>query len=273
VSAALLLSGASRTGRAAPPAWQLEERKQAMSRNLKALCLGLFAALAFSAFAASAAQAEKADFAAGEYPAEIHWTQDPDEPVQKFQSPVGTLTCEEVTGTATLAEQSQTLTGKELTGKPIEYRKCHFSALKIPVTIDMNGCHFTFNAGTITVAGTSSGSVKIENCQEGKGITTTIFNNADHKEEHRTCTMHVLEQTISPVTYHNKQTVGKKEEVTIKTEAAKVKVTTTHSEVGTLCSAATHEFEFELTGRLTASAVNENTLESIDFTIRGTPGT
>jgi hypothetical protein len=244
-----------------------------MKRNLKALCLGLFAVFAFSAFAASAAQAEKADFAAGEYPAEVKTVQDPDEPVQKFVTPIGTLTCEEVEGTATLGEENQILTGTELTKKPIEYRKCHATALKIPTTVDVNGCHFTFNAGETTAPGTSKGSVKIENCVENKGITITIFNNADHKEEHRICTMHVSEQTVSPVTYHNKQTVGKKEEVTAKVEAAKVKTITTHSAIGTLCEKATHEFEAEYTGKLTASAINEISLEPINFTITGTPGT
>jgi hypothetical protein len=223
-----------------------------MSRNLKALCLGPFAAFALSAIAAMGAEA---DFKAGAANTVIHAVQDPDEPVQRLQTPIGTTTCEEVSGTAALAAQSP-----ELTGEGIEFQKCHMTALKIPVTIDMNGCHFKFTAGTTTPGGPgfSSGSVHIEGCEEAKGITITVFNSmTEHNEAHRTCVMHWPEQTISPTIYQNRQTAGKKEEITIEANKAKVKTTTTQSTVGTLCSGATHEFEAEYTGRLTASGTVE----------------
>jgi hypothetical protein len=221
---------------------------QSMKRNLKALCLGLFAAFALSAFAANSAMGAAADFKAGALNTVIHAVQDPDEPVQRFVTPIGTLTCEEVSGTATLAAQSP-----ELTGKEIKYSKCHATALKIPVTVDVNGCHYKFTAGTAN-AGGSVGSVHIENCLEGKGITITIFDSATiHTEPHNICTMHVAEQTVSPVNYFNRTTAGKNEEVTIEAKAAKVKTTTTHSENGSICTGATHEFEAEYTGRITAS--------------------
>jgi hypothetical protein len=238
---------------------QFEERKQAMYRNFKTLCLGLFAAFAVSALVASAAQAASADFKSGAANAFVHIAQDPDEPFQKFSTPVGTLTCEEVTDTGNLAAQSA-----ELTSESISYQKCHLTALKFPVTVDTNGCHLKFTAGATGGPGFSEGSLHIENCVEAKGITITVFNNADHKEEHRICTMHMFEQTVSPVNYYNRHTSGKREEVTIEANAVKIKASTTHSEISTLCSGITHEFEAQYTGRMTASTTVCGT--PVDFT-------
>ena len=212
-----------------------------MIRNLKAMGLALVAVFALSAVGASAAQAASADFSAAEYSANVTGSGG----LQVFQTSFGKLTCAEVTGTATLGAQ-----GGSLTGENIAYGGCHATILKIPTTVDMNGCHYTFTAGTITAAGTSEGSVHIQGCNATGHITITVGTGG------ATCTIDVSEQTISPVTYHN--TAGGT--VDVRTNETPVQQVSTG---GSACAGG--ESTSKYTGEIASTATHNGKADSLSI--------
>ncbi len=169
-----------------------------MRGNLKALGLALLAAFAMSAVMASAAQATPAQFTADAYPAvgtgkEVAGT------VNKLESTAGTsISCGNVIYEATQGEAST-----ELTVTP-HYTSCETNS-GIGVTVDLNGCHYKFTAGTKAAHG-STGSVHII-CPTGTEITVTAAG----------CTIHVPPQTLNGVTYTNEVNGDVKVDVNINT--------------------------------------------------------
>jgi hypothetical protein len=242
-----------------------------MIRNLKALGLALVAVFAMSAMAASAAQAEEADFFTGDTPGTFrageidavgHGT-------QLFETKFGTLSCEEVRGTATLAEESGTLTGEN-----IEYTDCDANGT-FPVGVDMNGCHYTFDAGTMTGDESATGSVIIEGCSSG-GITIYVYAFGTSTEEVHNetgtviCEIHVPGQTPTegPVSYENVEDPETgKDAVTVEAEEVKVHAEST---AGGIC-ANDVDTNAVYTGGFTATAEDHETFEPIDAAVTGTP--
>lgn len=206
-----------------------------MIRNLKALGLALVAVFAMSAMAASAAQAEDANFAADGYSATIDATGDND---QVFVSPVGTLNCthfdphEEVTDTSVHGTGSLTAESPTLTAEDITYTNCHALGGLFGVTVDMNECHYTFDAGTMVGAGTATGSVDITGCDDETGISITVFEFGDTKhEEPPICTIDVPEQTPSEGSIHYENVANG--DVTVTAEDV---VVDTHVTAGGICN-------------------------------------
>lgn len=225
-----------------------------MNSKIKALGLALIAVFAMSAMSASAAQAElDADFAATSYNAHITANAESN---QTFQTESGLLTCEEVTGTAVLEKESANLSAEDIT-----YSACFATALKFPVEVDENGCEFNFTAGTTTAANenTSDGSVHIEGC-EGGDLTITIFN---FSKTSVGCTIHVPEQEVDNITYHNIETGNGEHAVTIEAEDSPVTSELTEGEPK-LCT--THHEDAIYNGTIIAEATN-----GAGATITGTP--
>lgn len=138
-----------------------------MRGNLKALGLALLAAFAMSAVAASAAHGTTAKFTAAEYPAVATGAQEgqPTNSDNYFEATPNRKTeCHVATYEATLAAAST-----ELTVTP-HYTQCSSSILD--VTVDLNGCHFTFKTGAIHSTTEVTGTATV-NCAEGKEITIT----------------------------------------------------------------------------------------------------
>jgi hypothetical protein len=207
-----------------------------------------------------------ADFAASEYPAFIeaagHGT-------QKFETSIGTESCEEVTGSSTLSEQSGTMTGEN-----IAYGGCTASGI-FPMTIDMNGCNYVFDAGTTNESG-STGSVEIDCPEPSQGITIRIFafGSTSHETKDLLCEIHIPEQTPTSgsVTYENVEDEGN-EAITVELEDVKVHRTITGTEQtethpNYICEHET-DTNFVYNGGFTATAENEIG-ENIDTTIEGT---
>ena len=248
-----------------------------MIHNLKALGLALVAVLAMSAMAASAASANPADFAASSYPAHVVAN---GVGKQSFKTSEGTeLTCvgveaEEkppVTGTGILNEQSESLTVEAPEGKGTEmFHGCHATILKIPVTVHMNGCKFTFNAGklvsdesgtTAETGNTATGSVSIVGCEDKtKGITITVGENG------KTCHIDVPEQKqVSGSVHYTTITEGGVEHVQVNVKNVVVNIDTTG---GTACSGST---ESAVAATSTYNGIQEATAtEGKSLTIAGT---
>jgi hypothetical protein len=175
-----------------------------MIRNLKALGLALVAVLAMSAMAASAAQAnDPAHFGVGaEGPVSL--SSEATSEFQVFVTSTGKITCANTGG-----EGSTEGVTTEITMENFSFTGCHATALKLPITIDTNGCDFIFTAGTYTTGPEDAdGSVKIANCDSATGITVTIYTNSNHLEENRGCTIDVPEQEVGGITYTNKVNNG-----------------------------------------------------------------
>jgi len=143
-----------------------------MSRNLKALGLGLVAVFAMSAVMASAASAEGTfKFKSEGTPTKLSGKQHAGNDV--FTPHTGGVSCNE----ATYAGEQVGTEVSEVTVTPT-YSECKaFGLFNVPITT--NGCRYTLNAGTKTGT-TFAGSVSIA-CPAGKiieieapGCTTTV---------------------------------------------------------------------------------------------------
>jgi hypothetical protein len=167
-----------------------------MIRNLKALGLALVAVCAMSAFAASAAQATAGEFSWDSGTTKLDATNAGGDHILGMTA--GTVRCNTFTGNAAVAGTSApSVTGKEITyddsGGGADFCRGPFGT---EPKIEMNGCHYRFNAGE-TVAnapnGHSTGTVDIVNCTNAdKSITMNAFG----------CIIHVKEQNgLGPVTY------------------------------------------------------------------------
>ena len=248
-----------------------------MTRNLKALGLALVAVFAFSAMAASAASASPADFkiASGSGTASAEGTT-----TQEFVTDKGTkLTCVEaegkssVEGTATVGSEQQ----GSITTVTAAYNNCHATILKIPTTVDMNGCQFRFNAGrlvsdtagtTAASGNTATGSVDIVNCNEKTpGITITVG------AEGKTCHIDVPEQNGIESVHYTTTEAGGVEHVLGSLNKAVVKIDYTGGSIGaSVCPGATGESTTgtaEYTGS-TLTTAKDTGGEPTNFTIVGT---
>jgi hypothetical protein len=167
-----------------------------MIRNLKALGLALVAVCAMSAFAASAAQATPAEFSWDSGTTKLDAVNGGGDHV--FTLTAGTVKCNTVTGHAAVSGTS----APSVTGTEITYDDTGGAAdtcrgpLGSSALIEMNGCHYTFQAGTTVASapnGHSTGTVDIANC---KNADKSITVNAPG------CVVHIPEQTgLGPVTY------------------------------------------------------------------------
>jgi hypothetical protein len=180
-----------------------------MIRNFKALGLAVVAVLAMSAVVASAAQA--VEFKAGAYPAALTAKAESlaNGGSQKFVTTAGTVTCDTVTGTATLSGPASSILTTTITytdsALEAEGKKdtCTGPLGSQPV-IEMNGCQYRFNvAGTVDIV-----------CPESK---TIVVNGGG------LCTVKIGSQTgLSKVTYTT-ITEGGIEKVTISPAVTNIK--------------------------------------------------
>jgi hypothetical protein len=252
-----------------------------MKRNLKALGLALVATLALAAIAATGSSAEEgkaASFWAAEGATQIDATGDG---TQEFQTSIGNLQCHDPAGEDTSLHGTAKYTEetKSLTGENIEYTNCTAPGpfgTNFPATVHMNGCHFTFTAGTYTKEITtgsdgSDGSVHIE-CPDEKEITITIFKASSeppHPEADRRCTIHIPEQSPKgTVTFHN--TTGPHDTMAVTATADEVEVTETitDNEGGIVCTQHAHE-DAKYDGSFWAEATNADE-EYVDHTVTHT---
>jgi hypothetical protein len=153
-----------------------------MTRNLRALGLGLIAVFAMGAILASVAQAEKAAVATVEKsPATIEGTQ---EGANVFNRAGREVTC----GTATL--HGTVTNGSESAEVTPTYLNCHAIVLgtKLPATVTMNGCTFKF---TLTAdAGDTFTNTASLICPANKTIEIHVYaNETDHKNNIPKCTI------------------------------------------------------------------------------------
>lgn len=155
-----------------------------MARNLKALGLTLFAALAIGAMSASAATAEPFDFVSEIANPTI------------TGSPDGKLTWGFDLGKVGCLHVTEEGAGGEATESPHEiltptFAECTFAG--IPANIDVNGCSFEYNTGEIE-GGNFEGDMDIV-CAPGKSVEFTAAG----------CTITLLAQNgLKKVTFTNK---------------------------------------------------------------------
>lgn len=170
-----------------------------MTRNLKALGLSLVAVFAMSAMAASAAQATAGHLAWETGATLVTAHQEATGGSQLFKTTAGSVTCDTVTGDASLVgltnpSASIETTNITYTDSTKEADHCR-GPLGTSPEIAMNGCQYKFNAGE-TAAGktdTTVGTVDITGCTNAdKSITINAG----------ICTIHVKEQNVGPVYYH-----------------------------------------------------------------------
>jgi hypothetical protein len=144
-----------------------------MKRNLKALGLACVAALAISAVAAAGARAQNpaADFTCGEegegactITAEVH----PGESTLLFKTSIGSISCDELHGTAT-APHGEPFS--ELTVTNGEVGGCDFAGLA--ASVDFGDCHLTLHDGETIEEGVATSEVDISET-EGKECSITI---------------------------------------------------------------------------------------------------
>lgn len=160
-----------------------------MVRKLRALGLAVGALFAMSALVASAAQAETpAQFNATSYPSILTVEA---KATQTFTA--GTLpaiTCEKVSGEATVSEETSTITGVN-----VEYTECEADLFGgTAATVNFNGCDYVFHAGTMEGTSTSTGSADLV-CPEGKEVVINASG---------LCTVRIPGQTeLGPITFHN----------------------------------------------------------------------
>jgi hypothetical protein len=253
-------------GRVPASRWARNLGKEQAMRNLKVLCLALVAVLALSAMAASAAQAnEKADFWAANENSTIDAVADTTQEFTIEGWP--TITCTEVNGAGMLAKE-----GPELTANHIatSYKMCHTVAgFTFPVTVDMNGCHYLFTAGTYTKnetggAGLSDGTAHIQ-CGAGKEITITVMSLS---HETVRCTAHVKPQTAKGFVTFRNETTEKVMAITAVSHTNVEAVTTNGGVLG--CEKEVKDKEAKYRGSFWAKATNASNLY-IDGTVTGTP--
>lgn len=155
-----------------------------MIRNLKALGLALVAVVALSAFAASTASAGQLT---SDGPVTLDGTQTPiGNPTanNRLTAFGGNTLCPNATYTGhKVLTHAETTAGKthelipsgatKVTIKP-DYGSC--TALGFPATVDMNGCDYEFEIGTVTNHVASVNAYVV--CPEGKDITLRIYSGA-----------------------------------------------------------------------------------------------
>lgn len=237
-----------------------------MIRNLKALGLALVAVFAMSALAASAAQAVEATFSWPETTKHLTATADPTAPAQNFTITTGkfgfecnVVTGEQaVTGTGAASIGSTNLTFSH-TEKPADNCK---GPLNSNAPVKMNGCTFTFKAGTTlkeAPTGESEGTADVV-CPPEKEITIEAVG----------CITHVPAQTgLGPVFYRTVKT-GAKEEVTIEAKVAagigahNKAITSTHT--GFTCGTGT-SIDGAYTGKATIKGFEANKTTQSDITV------
>jgi hypothetical protein len=173
-----------------------------MTRNLKALGLAFLSILALGAVIASGAQAAEAKFDVSEGTVHAEATADPDEPTQFFEVTPGiSFTCDEVNATVDLPQNGgRTVTATNLTynDSALGGDKCTGPFGSEPA-IEVNGCDYTFHAGTTIKAGESTGTVDI-NCP---GESAIVANGGF------LCTAYVGSQEgLNHVIYRNASTSG-----------------------------------------------------------------
>jgi hypothetical protein len=126
-----------------------------MNTKLRMLGLGMLAAFAMSAVAASAAQG--AEFSAAAYPATTTVTQTTTWGVFGWD-----IYCK------TTHTHTKTTKAVSTINAEAELAECAANEV-VPVTIEMNGCEITYDAGETTAADEYSGSLGVS-CPEGKKI-------------------------------------------------------------------------------------------------------
>jgi hypothetical protein len=163
-----------------------------MNRYIKALGLSLVAVFAMSAVGASGAQAQTPVFTACETEGEkcnpvaatLDATSEENEDgVQKFSygTLLGTVTleCSHFEGTASLPEDSSTVTTTEIkysgTVEDTEADHCGSSSVLGNNTVDVstNGCQYTFHVDETIEENVSTGTVDVT-CDKGKEIEITV---------------------------------------------------------------------------------------------------
>lgn len=149
-------------------------------RNLKALGLGLVAALAMNSAIAATAAADL--FRAEQYPAQV--TGDQDGQIDQLTTTAGALTCEEIkyVGTFNAASTEATLTPS--------YGKCKMAGL--PSIVDVNGCSYKL---TQTTAGAEPTTSRVDIlCPAGQEITVTVNENGPPNTLTTKCIIHIPPQ-------------------------------------------------------------------------------
>jgi len=190
-----------------------------MIRKVKVMGLALVAVFAMTAVAASAASAAEAHFKWPSGTTKLTASQAATSGEQVFTTKFGTVKCQEVSGSATVTGTEATT----VTGENIRYNDTGKTTCRAPfgttATIEMNGCHYQFNAGTlVTGKEESNGSVTLKGCNATGHITINATG----------CVITVAqEQILSPVTYRASGGV-----VTIVPSVSNI----TYSASGILCS-------------------------------------
>jgi hypothetical protein len=217
-----------------------------MTRNLKAFGLVLVAAFAMSAVVTSAAQATAGKFTWGSTTQKITTVQDTGAGGnQIFTTTPGTVTCNEVTGSATIAKG--TTESEEVLSNAITYSNSG-SADTCPgpfgtqPKFEMNGCNYRYTAGvTIGTSGMETTGTTHIVCPAGKQI---VFNTTG-------CTIKVPAQTPTGghVIYRTITTTPQNH------VTAEITLTgTTYSDSGLLCGTHADETNGTFTGNVTLKA-------------------
>jgi hypothetical protein len=198
-----------------------------MARNFKILGLALVAVFATSAFVASAAQATAGEFSWDSGTVKLDATNNGGDHILTITA--GTIKCNTVTWNASVSGTgSASITGKEIT-----YDDAGGSAdvcrgpLGTAPKIEMNGCHYRFNAGTTVASapnGHTTGTMDIVNCTNAdKSITTNAPG----------CILHFPEQNgVGPVTFKTATNAATgKEDIGVTIAATNIK----YKHTGFLC--------------------------------------
>jgi hypothetical protein len=159
-----------------------------MIRNLKVLIAAAMALAAFGAVSASGAQAA-AHFHCSTKPCTATLKPDGEAGTKtahhvfivKKGTASGSFTCNSLSGTATLAAEEVT----EATFSSLAYSTCNIAGTA--VTVNMNGCTYTF---------TAAGGVTVGGCTSGKEIELVVGGASG-------CIITIGAQTLSGVSYHN----------------------------------------------------------------------
>jgi hypothetical protein len=226
-----------------------------MSLKIKALGLGLIAALALSAVAVLSASAETGGhYLTEEEHAILKVSEGEEEGVKHKQElvfpPIGPIHCPKVSYGATTTQFTVT----EITITPT-YEECTVTKTNEPVDITMNGCAYLFTVRKVRPQERHN-TVDIE-CPTGKKIVIHVTN---------VCTIEVGPQTLKQGAVYRTRGSGKTHELTVENTGRVF-----YTRESGLCAllGTTPEEEGEMAGSFTLKAFN-TVGEQIGLTATGT---
>jgi hypothetical protein len=243
-----------------------------MARNLKALGLALFATCAMSAVAAASASAVTHTFSSAVET--THLTAEA-EGTQTFWAT--TNDANKHVDCTSVNVANSTIVGKNVASVTVEpiYTGCTVfdtgAGKEATAFVETNKCHYTFTGETASGVTTGEHAQVRIKCAPDADATTGAGTHIELKATAlKLKCISVPSQEVRGIKYTNKQTAGKKEEITIEATVHGIKSTTTNSVACPTTSGLTEEHtDGKYTGNVTVrgfSDVNDTTQTDVTVT-------